>query len=141
MADIVFDNEAVQALIDPFHPKHRVVVAHLAGLVARRKRGSLGHPHVPTTVRVEAGWDRTAPGSAAINRFRLRDCVLDTVTTNMAATIRSETGVSVTDSHLGAVIHDLARSASDAVVVLTSDPDDISNAAAPATAPIIVVRI
>ena len=139
MTDLVFDNEAVQALTDPFHPKHRVVLAHLAGIVARRKRGRHGRAVVPTTVRVEAGWDRTQPGAAAINRFRITDSVLDTAAANVAANIRSQTGVSVADSHLGAVIRDLAQTATGAVVVLTSDPDDIARAAIPV--PITVVRI
>jgi hypothetical protein len=139
MTEVVFDNEAVQALTDADHPKHRVVLAHLAGLVARRQRGRPGRAVVPTAVRVEAGWNRTQPGAAAINRFRITDCLLDTAAANVAATIRSETGVSVTDSHLGAVVRDLARSPHVAVVVLTSDPDDIARAAAPA--PITVVRI
>lgn len=138
MAAVVFDNEAVQALTDPIHPKHRVVLAHLGGLVSRRKRGRPGHAVVPTTVRVEAGWDRTKPGAAAINRFRIADRVLDTAAANVAATIRSRTGVSVTDAHLGAVVRHLEQATS-AVVVLTSDPDDIRLAAAPV--PVTVVRI
>jgi uncharacterized protein (DUF1778 family) len=139
MTDLVFDNEAVQALTDPLHPKHRVVLAHLAGLVTRRKRGRPGRAVVPTTVRVEAGWDRTRPGAAAINRFRITDCTLDAASANAAATIRSQTGVSVADSHVGAVVRDLAQTATGGVVVLTSDPNDISRAAAPV--PIAVVRI
>ena len=38
MRSIVLDNEAIQALTDARSPKHRVVVAHLAGAVARRRR-------------------------------------------------------------------------------------------------------
>ena len=39
MRALVLDNEAVQALQDERHPKHRQVLAHLAGVVGRRRRG------------------------------------------------------------------------------------------------------
>jgi hypothetical protein len=70
MRALVLDNEAVQALRDERHPKHRQVLAHLAGIVGRRRRGREVAAVVPTSVRVEAGWDRTQPAAAAINRLR-----------------------------------------------------------------------
>ena len=54
MRSIVLDNEAVQALADPHSPKHRAVVAHLAGAAARSRRGRVVEVVVPTAVRVEA---------------------------------------------------------------------------------------
>ena len=139
MTDLVFDNEAVQALTDPFHPKHRVVLAHLAGIVARRKRGRHGRAVVPTTVRAEAGWDRTQPGAAAINRFRIVDHPLDSRTANHATAIRKHTGVSVADAHLGAAVRELAPGTTRSIVVLTSDPDDISRATDPT--PVTIIEI
>lgn len=128
MRTIVLDNEAVQALAEPDHPKHRVVVAHLAAVATRRRRGRAVTAVVPTAVRVEAGWDRSDPAAAAINRFRLVDDALDATAANVAAGIVSRTGVSVAYSHLGAAVR---RHAADEVVVLTSDPHDMARVCAP----------
>ena len=139
MTHILLDNEAIQALRDPFHSKHRVVLAHLAAIVTRRKRGRAANLVVPTSVRVEAGWSRIEPTAAAINRFRITDHPLDTASANIAATIQSQNGVSVADAHLGAAIGDVTTSGADSVVVLTSDPDDIKKVAG--RTPITVIRI
>lgn len=117
---ILLDNEAVQALADPAHPKHLRAVSHAQVAVSRRARALPLSVAVPTAVRVEAGWDRTSPSWAFINRLRIADIPLDLVHANAAAGIRNRTGFSVTDAHLGAAI----RSA-DQVTVLTSDPCDM----------------
>lgn len=133
---VLLDNEAVQALIDPGHRKHRSVAAHLPGVLARRRKGEPVTTAVPTAVRVEAGWDRTEPAAAAVNRLRILDLPLDAPVANLAAAIVTRSGVTVTDAHLGAA----ARTSPAAdVVVLTSDPADIVRAAAPRT--VTVVRI
>lgn len=126
MRALVLDSEAVQALRDEHHPKHRQVLAHLAGIVGRRRRGLEVSAVVPTSVRVEAGWDRTQPEAAAINRLRVVDHTLDATAANIAATIAEGLAISVADAHVGAVIRSLPH---DEVVVLTSDPDDITRAA------------
>jgi predicted nucleic acid-binding protein len=81
---------------------------------------------VPASVRVEAGWDRTAPSWAFVNRFRIADIPLDTNHANAAAGIAKRTGVSVADAHLGAAIQ---AAENDHVLVLTSDPDDMRQVA------------
>lgn len=126
MRALVLDNEAVQALRDEHHPKHRQVLAHLAGIVGRRRRGLDVSAVVPTSVRVEAGWDRTQPEAAAINRLRVVDHTLDAAAANIAATIAEGLAVSVADAHVGAVIRSLPH---DEVMVLTSDPGDITRVA------------
>jgi hypothetical protein len=131
---IVLDNEAVQALADSTHVKHRTVVAHLAGAVARRRRGTFVDTVVPTTVRVEAGWDRSAPGAAAINRFRLRDHVLDATAANLAASIQGRCGLGPADAHIGAAVRSVS---SGDVAVLTSDPSDTAVVCTPSTPQII----
>jgi len=136
MRAIVLDNEAVQAFTDPAHRKHRTVVAHLAAVVVRRRKGAPVTAVVPTAVRVEAGWDRSDPRAAAVNRFRVTDIALDTVAADAAAQIVTRTGVSVADAHVGAVPRALVD---DEVVVLTSDPKDMARASAPK--PITTVRI
>lgn len=138
MRTVVLDNEAVGALSDPEHRKHRPTLAHLAGVVTRRRRGVTTVVVVPTAVRVETGWDRTAPSAAGINRLRIADVLLDGPSANVAARIVADTGVSVTDAHVGAVVRSLAAADQD-VVVLTSDPQDINRAAVPAV--VRVVRI
>jgi hypothetical protein len=119
---VVLDNEAVQALRAPGHPKHRHVVSH-AQVVASRKRDAVAiQVVVPTAIRVEAGWDRTSPAWVFPNRLRIIDSPLDTSSASTAAGIRNRASVSVAGSHIGAVIqsaHD------DQITVITSDPDDM----------------
>jgi hypothetical protein len=133
---VLLDNEAVTALADPTHRKHRAVLAHLAGVVARRRKGAAARVVVATAVRVEAGWDRSAPGSAAINRYRVADVPLDGTAANLAAAIVNRTGVSVAVAHTGAVIRSLAGQD---IVVLTSEPQDMVRVSTPQ--PITAIRI
>lgn len=128
---LVLDNEAVQALIALAHPKHRRVLAHLEAVVARRKQGSTSSVvWVPTSVRVEAGWDRTAATAAVVNRFRILDHDLEATRANRAVAIRLHTGASVVDAHVGVAVQDAAVLGH--VIVLTSDPADIAAASQPA---------
>lgn len=136
MRTVLLDNEAVTAFTDPMHHKHRVVVAHLAGVVVRRRKGTPSRVMVATAVRVEAGWDRSEPGAAAINRYRAADAALDGPSANGAAGIVNRTRVSVADAHTGAVIASLTG---DEIVVLTSDPEDMVRVSTPR--PITAVRI
>jgi predicted nucleic acid-binding protein len=123
---VILDNEAIQALRDPGHRKHRHVVSQ-AQVVATRKRGGAAiEVVVPAAVRVEAGWDRTSPAWIFPNRLRIADVPLDAANANVAAAIRGRTGVSVADAHLGAVI----QSAADGqITVVTSDPGDMRRVA------------
>jgi hypothetical protein len=78
-ATLVLDNEAVQALADVRHRKHRRALAfvEVANQRSARRRGALA-VRVPVAVRVEAGWDRSTPSAALLNRIsRARDVVLD----------------------------------------------------------------
>jgi len=136
MRSIVLDNEAVQALTDPRSPKHRAVIAHLAGAAARRRRGRVIETVVPTAVRVEAAWDRTAPSAAAINRFPVRDHTLDSPAADVAAQIQRATSTGVADAHIGATVRTLSSAE---VVVLTSDPADIAAVCSPAQVTIVNV--
>jgi predicted nucleic acid-binding protein len=119
---ILLDNEAVHALADPAHRKHRRAVAYAEIAARRRARAVTVSIAVPSAVRVEAGWDRTAPAWAFINRLRVADIPLDKSHADAAAGLRSRTGVSVADAHLGAAIQ---AADADQVTVLTSDPGDI----------------
>jgi len=135
MRVLLFDNEAVQALINPHHRKHRRVLAHLESHRQRRAKAP-SRAIVPTTVRVEAGWNRTRPGSAAINRLRITDAELDSKTTDTATEIRAETGISVVDAHLGATARSLTTND---LIILTSDPHDMTQATGNKPATIITI--
>jgi hypothetical protein len=133
---VLLDNEAVQALGDPAHPKHARVVSHTQVVANRKRRTVPIELAVPTSVRVEAGWDRTTASWAFANRLRITDVPLDTATSNVGAIIRNETRVSVPDAHLGAVIQ--SRLA-DRITVVTSDPDDMRLVAGSADVTIVII--
>lgn len=123
----VLDNEAVQALLDSRHRKHRRSL--LAVEVVTPRRGATWEPPtviVPTAVRVEAGWSRRTAGAASINRLPVDDHALDTTTADRAATLRSALRVSVADAHIAAVL----ETAPGPLAVLTSDVDDVRRIAA-----------
>jgi hypothetical protein len=124
---VILDNEAIQALKDQHHRKHRRVVSHVQVVADRKRRGLAIELLVPTAVRVEAGWDRTSPDWALANQLRIADSPLDQPAANAAAAVRKRTGVSVADAHLGAVIN---AAEADEITVVTSDPNDIRQAAA-----------
>jgi hypothetical protein len=119
---VVLDNEAVQALVDTEHVKHRQVLSHIQVVTDRKRRAEPIRVVVPTAIRVEAGWDRTAPGWAFPNHLRIADVSLDSGQANVAATIRNRAGASVADAHLGSVID---SAADDHITVITSDAGDV----------------
>jgi predicted nucleic acid-binding protein len=119
---VILDNEAVQVLRDPAQAKHRQVVS-LVQVVASRKSCAVAiDVVVPTAVRVEAGWDRTASAWAFPNQLRIADISLDAASASTAAAIRERTRVSVADAHVGAVIQSTPASQ---ITVVTSDPEDM----------------
>lgn len=122
---VVFDNEAVQALADPRHRKHRRVLAVVEAVAARNlRRAGTVRLVVPSAVRVEAGWDRRTPRAAALNRLRIDDAPLDTPLADRAAGIRSALAVSVADAHLAAALDTTVGPHA----LLTSDTDDADDA-------------
>ena len=128
---VILDNEAVQALLSLGHSKHARVVARFDEITARTMRaGRTRHERkpttvvVPTSVRVEAGWDRTSPSASLANGLGIADVLLDGDDANVAAALRQQlgTGVSIADAHVGATI---ARYGGRHITVFTSDPRDI----------------
>lgn len=120
---VILDNEPVQALLSTGHAHHQDVLAHVQVVAQRKRRAVSVHVVVPTAVRVEAGWDRAAPAAALANQLRIRDVVLDTTATNVAAAIRTRDAVSVASAHVGAAL--TAASTLGPVTVITSDPNDM----------------
>ena len=124
---IVLDNEAVHALLDPTHRKHRTVLAHLE-VRNQRQRGRRKNIRVlvPVAVRVEAGWDRTAATAADINRISAAvDVDLRSKGADRAVQLRQTAEVSV----VGATVGQAAESATQPAVILTSDIDDMTRLA------------
>ena len=123
---IILDNEAAQALADPAHRKHRQALAYAQVVAIRKRRAADIETAVPTTVRVEAGWDRTSPAWTFPNRLRITDSPLDPTAASTAAAIRTQTSVSVADAHIGAVIYSAQATH---ITVVTSDPADMRQVA------------
>jgi hypothetical protein len=119
---VVLDNEAAQALAEPVHAKHRTVVAYVLATSVRRRRGARSDVYVPTAVRVEAGIDRRAPGTAGFHRFRVTDLPLTTAAADRASALR-RIGGSVVDACVAVAAAEVATDAD--VVVLTSDLTDV----------------
>jgi len=94
-------------------------LAYAQVIASRKRRAADVQAVVPTTERVEAGWDRTSPAWAFPNRLRITDIPLGTAAASTAAAIRAQTRVSVADAHIGAVIG--AAQATN-ITVVTSDP-------------------
>lgn len=132
---LVLDNEAVQALRDPVHRKHRRALAFVEAMVARGRGGAA--PVVPTAVRVEAAWDRRAAGAAPINRLRVTDAVLDRASADCAAALVAALRISVADAHTGAVVATMPAPCA----VLTSDVDDVGRIARHLDLPVTVVAL
>jgi hypothetical protein len=119
---VILDGEAVTALRDTRHGRHGEVVSQLQVIALRKRRAASINAVVPTSVRVESGWDRRSPAWAFANGLRIVDAGLDNAAANLAATIRVTSHVSVADAHIGAVIQ---ATPAQQITVLTSDPDDI----------------
>lgn len=135
---VVLDNEAVQALLDPKHRKHRRVLSSVESVASRNltRAGSVALI-VPATVRVEAGWDRRKARAAAINRVRAKDWPLDSEAADVAADVRVNTGVSVPDAHIAATI----AATPGPHAVLTSDVDDLRTLRTYLGASVNIVRV
>jgi len=135
---VVLDNEAVQALIDPAHRKHRRVCAVVEAVAARnQRRAGTVRLVVPTAVRVEAGWDKRASKSTPVNRLRTDDMPLDSATADRGAAIRAVLAVSIADAHVGAVL----ESTEGPHAVITSDVKDMERIAAHIGVSVAVVRV
>lgn len=135
---VILDNEAVQAILLPHHPKFRSVAARVEAARWRSANHTQVSLHVPTTVQVEAGWDRTSPRASRLNRYPITISPLDASTANAAARIVAEHSVTPADAHIGVLCQKHATRDT-RVIVLTSDPEDILRVADPA--PVIALRI
>ena len=119
---LVLDNEAVQALSDVRHAKHRAVIARLLALSVLHERAARAEVVTTTAVRVEAGVTRSAP-AAALGRFQVRDVALDTARADRCVEL-SAAGCSVVDTTVAQAAEEHAE-AGRLVTVLTADLTDL----------------
>jgi predicted nucleic acid-binding protein len=133
---VVLDNEAVQALASPRHPKHRKVLGHIEAVERRKRQAAAISLAVPVAVRVEAGWDRTSAQWAFINRLRITDVPLDAAHANTAAAVHEQARVSVADAHIGSTVQSALNAD---ITVLTSDPADIRKVAGSRPVTVVVI--
>jgi hypothetical protein len=137
-ATVILDSGAVTALSDVRHPKHRALLPYLEGTAQRRTRNTSQRVLVPVAVRIEAGWDRTDPKAAVVNRVSgARDVPLTGDAANKAERLRAATGVSVVDATVG----EAADAVPKPVVILSSDVDDVRKLAELIRGDIRVVRV
>lgn len=134
---LVLDNAAAAALLSarPQDSARAAVVEALAAANGRRI--------VPTTVRVEAGWDRTDPRAANGNRLlgAGTDVVLDRTGANRAVQLRRAVPTaSVVDVGVAVAAEDVGGPGT-VVEILTSDVDDFRSLGAQLTCTVDVVRI
>lgn len=135
---IILGNEAVQALADPDHGKHRRILATVEAAASRNlhRAGSVSLV-VPAAVQVEAGWDRKEPRTAALNRLRAERPALVGDVADTAADVVSTIGVSVADAHLTATL----GSTPGPHAVVTSDEPDVRRGAEYVGVTVTVFRI
>lgn len=137
---LVLDNEAAQALADPDSPKHRTALQYVDALAVRKSRRVSSRIVLPTVVRVEAGIDRRAAGSAAFNRLQIRDVLVTGALADQAAALRVVVGGSAVDACVAATAADESRAGA-VVTVLTADLTDIPRLVAAADVHVAVRRI
>lgn len=137
---VIVDSEAVDALADHRHPKHREALAYIEVTNERRTRNERLRVVVPTAVRVEARWDRRAPSAANLNRLcRAADHPLDTNAADRAAEL---VGLVPGSSVVDAAVAQAAEAAESApTTVVTSDEEDFRDLAAHLTRPIVIAHL
>ena len=135
---IVLDNEAVQALAEPSHPKHRRILAVVEAAARRnlRRAGTVSLA-VPTAVQVEAGWSRKQPRTAALNRLRVDRPALDGPSADDAAGVVSAAGLSVADAHIAVTLKQTAGPHA----VITSDELDVRRGADQFGVPVTIMHV
>ncbi len=132
---VVLDNEAVQAVADPQHPKHRRLTAAL-----RAARTDQARVLVPLAVRVEAAVLRDSPTTTSLGRLKVEDVPLSSPRADRAI----ELAVGLTASAVDATVAQCAEehaAAGARVTVYTSDVHDLEQLCARATGRISVRRV
>lgn len=119
--NLVLDNEAVQALADVNHDKHRVALEWAAAVRLRRAKGRRTVVVLAATALAEAGVDRRSPATAVLNRLVHRFEPLADDADDTAALVWAFR-VSLTDAHVAVV----AGRQTGPTMILTSDVSDLT---------------
>ncbi len=118
---LVLDNEAVQALADQAHRKHRLLLAYVDAAATRNAvRADTVRILIPVAARVEAGVARSS--SALLGRYRAVDTPLDGTRADRAVRLRLDAGGSAVDACVAEVA---VTAPAGEVTVLTSDLTDL----------------
>ena len=100
-----------------------MALSFVEGIAQRRARRGTVKVLVPVAVRVEAGWNRTSPRSAVVNRVSgARDAPLTGSAADRAAELRVAFEVSVVD----ATVAQAAEAAPPPVAIISSDVRDMT---------------
>jgi 3',5'-cyclic AMP phosphodiesterase CpdA len=119
---LVLDSEAVQALADQAHHKHKTLLTYVDAVATRNaRRADTVRIITPVAARVEAGVARSS--SALLGRYRAVDEPLDGARADRAVLLRQQAGGSVVDACVAEAA--TAISVGENVTVLTSDLTDI----------------
>jgi hypothetical protein len=134
---LVLDNAAASALLSPRKrdPRRKAVVDAIVAANGRRL--------VPTAVRGEAGWDRTAPGAANANRLlgAGADVALDGTAGNRVVQLRAAVPTaSVVDATVAGAAEQAGQDGN-VVEVLTSDLKDLRALAGSVDASLEITKI
>lgn len=124
-AAVVLDNEALQALADPRHSKHRVMLEKIAAVKYESGRGASVRVVTPTAVRVEALVSRRTAGTASLGRFNVQDIALDSTRTDRCVTLAAAAAsATAVDATVAEAAESEARTRH--VSVYTSDVGDLT---------------
>lgn len=123
-ASLVLDNEALQALADLRHPKHRVMLEKIAAVKYESARGASVRVVTPTAVRVEALVSRQSTGTASLGRFHVQDIALDATRADRCIALAGAASATAVDATVAETAESEARTRR--VSVCTSDVEDLA---------------
>lgn len=121
---MVLDNEAVQALANLRHLKHRVMLEKLAAVKYESARGASVRVVTPTAVRVEALVSRQSAGTASLGRFHVQDIALDAARADRCVALAHAASATAVDATVAEAAESEARTRR--VSVCTSDVEDLA---------------
>lgn len=123
-AALVLDNEALQALGDRRHAKHRVMLEKIAAVAYESRRGASVRVVTPTVVRVEALISRRASETATLGRFKVQDITLDSTRADRCVVLAAAATATAVDATVAEAAESEARTRR--VSVYTSDVADLT---------------
>ena len=108
-AALVLDNEALKALADRHHAKHRVMLEKIAAAQYESRRGAGVRVVTPTAVRIEALVSRQAPENATLGRFNVQDITLDSTRADRCVALAAAATATAVDATVAEAAESEAR--------------------------------